>query len=102
MAGAGELTVRADEEDAAVTHPRLGHRRRACPARPLDKIFEPFFTTKDKGTGLGLAIVFNIVQKHGGSIRAESAAGAGDDLRHHAAQGRRAGAVTPRPPARTG
>jgi len=41
------------------------------------KLFEPFFSTKDKGTGLGLAITFNIIQKHGGEIRAESETGKG-------------------------
>lgn len=42
------------------------------------RIFEPFFSTKEaRGTGLGLAIVNGIVQSHGGSIRVESAPGAG-------------------------
>ncbi len=43
------------------------------------RIFEPFFTTKDvgQGTGLGLSISYAIVQSHGGSLRVESAPGAG-------------------------
>jgi len=76
MAGTGELSVRAEEEDAAVRI-RVSDTGPGMSRETADKIFEPFFTTKDKGTGLGLAIVFNIIQKHGGSIRVESAEGTG-------------------------
>lgn len=47
------------------------------PADAVDKIFEPFYSTKDKGTGLGLAIVFNMIKRHNGEIRVESAVGKG-------------------------
>ena len=76
MAGTGELAVNADEGDADV-RVRVSDTGAGMSRETADKIFEPFFTTKDKGTGLGLAIVFNIIQKHGGSIRAESAEGKG-------------------------
>ncbi len=43
------------------------------PEADREKIFDPFFSTKVKGTGLGLAIVSDIIQRHGGQIRAEGA-----------------------------
>jgi two-component system sensor histidine kinase AtoS len=47
----------------------------------LPKIFDPFFTMgKRGGTGLGLAICRNIIEAHGGSIRAESQVGVGTTM----------------------
>ncbi len=42
------------------------------PADMLDKIFDPFVTTRSKGTGLGLAYTAQVIQAHGGRIRAEN------------------------------
>ena len=49
------------------------------PADQLDQIFMPFFTTKDpgRGTGLGLSVSYTIIKTFGGTVRVDSAPGAG-------------------------
>jgi PAS domain S-box-containing protein len=45
------------------------------PPENIDKIFDPLFTTKSRGTGLGLFVAHNIIQQHGGALRAENLEG---------------------------
>jgi hypothetical protein len=74
----GELTLGLAARDgrALLTVADTGP---GIPPDRLHKIFEPFFTTKlgRGGTGLGLSISYEIVHRHGGTIRAESEPGRG-------------------------
>lgn len=55
---------------------------KGIPAEQLGRIFDPGFTTKGVGvgTGLGLALCYNIIQKHHGTITAESTVGIGSTM----------------------
>src|SRR5947209_7354394 len=62
---------------AAGARVRIEDRGAGMDEQTRARIFEPFFTTKKKGTGLGLAIARQIVEQHGGTIRADSTPGQG-------------------------
>ena len=70
------ITLRKNGSEAVFTVTNHG---RTIPIEKLDRMFEQFFrldsarSTGTGGAGLGLAIAREIVELHGGSIRAESA-----------------------------
>jgi signal transduction histidine kinase len=76
MPGGGrvELSTRADADGVEIEIRDTG-----CGMTPevQARIFEPFFTTRERGTGLGLSVSQQVLQAHGGTLRCESAPGAG-------------------------
>jgi two-component system OmpR family sensor kinase len=80
--GAVEVTLRIDEQFAAIT---IRDHGPGVPEAELDLLFRPFFrgsnAVRADGHGLGLAIVQRVVQVHGGSIDARNAEGGGLEVR---------------------
>ena len=57
---------------------RVADSGSGIPAEELPRIFDRFVKSRDsRGSGLGLAIAKNLVEAHGGTIRAESRVGEG-------------------------
>ena len=80
MPKGGELKIRAESIALApLVNPGRDYVRisisdtgKGIPVHDISKIFDPFFTTRPKGVGLGLSITYQIIKKHGGSIKVES------------------------------
>ncbi len=85
----GELRLRTAREDGGVA---IRVDDDGPGVEDVERIFEPHYTTKVKGLGLGLAIARQIVEEHGGTIRAESVPGKGTSVRIHLPGLARAGA----------
>jgi signal transduction histidine kinase len=76
MDGEGALTIEAASREGELEI-RITDTGPGMDTETASRVFEPFFTRKAKGIGLGLPVTKRIVEKHGGSIFAESAPGEG-------------------------
>jgi two-component system, OmpR family, phosphate regulon sensor histidine kinase PhoR len=83
----GLITVHAAPAEAGWTRLAVRDTGSGIAPQHLDRIFERFYradparSRAEGGTGLGLAIVRHIVERHGGSVEAESRVGAGTTIR---------------------
>jgi signal transduction histidine kinase len=81
MPDGGTLTISTSLAGVDESHVRIvvGDTGAGMPPEVVARASEPFFTTKSKGegTGLGLSTVHSIVTDAGGTVRIDSAEGAG-------------------------
>jgi len=77
--GKGRITLTTRRLSADIVAVECRDTGIGIPAASLKDIFKPFFTTKavGRGTGLGLYLSHEIIRRHGGQIRVESAEGKG-------------------------
>ena len=68
----GELRIEVKPVIPGFIQITVADTGKGIPSHIVDKIFDPFFTTRPKGIGLGLSITYQIIKKHGGTIRVES------------------------------
>ena len=79
--GEVRLTLLRDDIDERAVHVRIDDDGPGIPADNLETVFERFYTSRPRGTafgansGLGLSIVRQIVEAHGGTVRAENRPG---------------------------
>ena len=74
----GSITI-SMEEMGEQLEIRISDSGKGIPKEIMNNIFEPFFSTKSpgEGTGLGLFVTRGIIEKLGGTIKAESTIGQG-------------------------
>jgi PAS domain S-box-containing protein len=72
MPNGGELAIEVKPLTPGFIQITVSDTGKGIPSHIVDKIFDPFFTTKPKGIGLGLSITYQIIKKHGGTVRVES------------------------------
>ena len=78
MGGRGKLSVRAARNNGVI-EVVFSDTGEGMTSEQIQHIFEPFYTTKSarRGVGFGLALSYNIIRKHGGTIRVQSEKGKG-------------------------
>ena len=76
MGGKGVITLKARKFNEEVEI-RVSDTGPGIPSEVIPRLFEPLVTTKEKGNGFGLPTTKLIIEKHGGTITAQSEPGIG-------------------------
>ncbi|MSR74008.1 MAG: two-component sensor histidine kinase [Planctomycetes bacterium] len=82
MEQGGTLTVITRSLDAAWEVEVIDTGKGIAP-NVQERVFDPFFTTRKGGTGIGLAVTRSVIERHGGSIKLQSAQGLGTRFTLH-------------------
>ncbi len=79
MPQGGKLSVRLARSSDGSLNIAVADSGVGIAPEDLPHVFEPFFTTKKegKGVGLGLSVVYGIIERHGGTVSAQSEPGKG-------------------------
>lgn len=80
MPEGGTLSIDFSEEGRGAVCVRFADTGKGMTAEERGRMFEPFYSRFEGGRGLGLAVVRQIVTDHHGTIRVDSAAGAGTEI----------------------
>ena len=71
----GEITIRAFNGPSGNMIIQVSDNGEGIRQADIESVFVPSFSTKEKGTGIGLSLCRQIVQLHGGTIKASSVPG---------------------------
>ncbi|MEE8414384.1 MAG: ATP-binding protein, partial [Dehalococcoidales bacterium] len=80
MNGDGTLTIAVQSTDEDYAEASFTDNGSGITAENLEKIFVPLFTTKATGIGFGLSITKTIIERHNGTIAAQSEPGKGTTI----------------------
>ncbi|MCK0198729.1 sensor histidine kinase [Ancylobacter sp. 6x-1] len=75
--GSGKITGRVRSPEPGIAELSISDNGHGLPDEDRRQIFEAFYSSKPDGMGMGLSIARTIVERHGGSIMAESNPGGG-------------------------
>jgi len=71
-AKSADSTISPIPNDGGLLRVKFSDTGKGIPKEHMGKIFDPFFSTDPDMTGLGLSVSYSVVEKHGGTITADS------------------------------